>query len=120
MAVAALILGIISFLISFIPLLGYVSLIPAIIGLILGIVFLAKKKIEKEKTKQEKGMSIAGIVLSSLALLVLLWWTLMIGMVIDSGLFEKARDAIQNEIENNYPNHHYDENFLQDDYYEYY
>lgn len=110
MAVAALVLGIISFLISFIPLLGYVSLIPAIIGLILGIVFLAKKKIEKEKTKQEKGMSIAGIVLSSLALLVLLWWTLMIGMVIDSGLFEKARDA----------NHHYYENFLQDDYYEYY
>lgn len=58
MGIAALILGIISIIIGFIPLCGAVAFVPAIIGLILGIVDASKKS----KTGEKKGVSIAGIV----------------------------------------------------------
>ena len=73
MEIAALVLGIIAFIVSFIPGCGLIiGIIPAIVGVILGIVALAKKK-------EKKGMAIAGLILSALSILI------MIGMIIIVG-----------------------------------
>ena len=58
MGVASLILGIISLNVGFVPLCGIIAIIPAIIGLILGIIDV----IRKNKTKKKKNQSIAGII----------------------------------------------------------
>lgn len=70
MGVAALVLGIISIIIGFIPLCGSIALLPAIIGLILGIV----DTIQKSKKGEKKGVSIAGLVLSAIAVAVIIFW----------------------------------------------
>lgn len=59
LAVASLVLGIVGFILTFVV----IGIIPAIIGLIFGIIALATKK-------PKKGMSIAGIVLSTLSILM--------------------------------------------------
>ena len=74
MGIATLILGIISFILSFIPICGLVGLLPAIIGLILGIVEVVKKS----KAGEPKGLGIAGIILTSIALVVSIVWNLVI------------------------------------------
>ena len=74
MGIAALILGIISFILSFIPICGLVGLLPAIIGLILGIVEVVKKS----KAGEPKGLGIAGIILTSIALIVSIVWNLVV------------------------------------------
>ena len=74
MGIAALNLGIISFILSFIPICGLVGLLPAIIGLILGIVEVVKKS----KAGEPKGLGIAGIILTSIALIVSIVWNLVV------------------------------------------
>lgn len=64
MGVAALILGIISIIVGFIPLCGAIAYFPAIIGLILGIVDI----VLKTKKKEPRGMAIAGTVLTEFLL----------------------------------------------------
>lgn len=59
LAVASLVLGIVGFILTFVV----IGIIPAIIGLIFGIIAPATKK-------PKKGMSIAGIVLSTLSILM--------------------------------------------------
>lgn len=76
MAVASLVLGIVSIIIGFIPLCGMIAFVPAIIGLILGIVDLVKKN---KAGEDKKGMSIAGIVLSAIAIVVIAYWVLVVG-----------------------------------------
>ncbi len=52
MGVAAMVIGIISAVLAFIPMCGFIAFVPAIIGLILGIVDVAlrgKKKLPKGK-----------------------------------------------------------------------
>lgn len=71
MAVAALVLGIVSVVISFIPFCGTWAIIPAIVGLVLGIIDLVKKK----GTSEPKGKSIAGVVCSGIAVVIIaVWW----------------------------------------------
>ncbi len=74
MGVASLVLGIISIIIGFIPFCGAIALLPAIIGLILGIVDVVKKS----KSGESKGMSIAGIVLSAIAIVVIIFWVFVV------------------------------------------
>lgn len=62
MGIASLILGIISFLVAF-SIFKDLSLILAVVGFVLGVVSLVKKK--------NKGLSIAGIVLTTLSLVIL-------------------------------------------------
>lgn len=87
MGVASLVLGIISALIGFIPFIGIVMLIPAIVGLILGIIDIMKKKQENKP----KGMPITGTILSGVSLLVIIYWifllvtTILIGIGMMSG-----------------------------------
>lgn len=80
MGVAALVLGIISLIIGFIPLCGVIAFVPAIIGIILGIVEIVKKS----KASEPKGMGIAGLILSSIAVIVIIWWIFIAGGVISS------------------------------------
>ena len=70
MGIASLVLGIVSVVISFVPFSGIIALVPAIVGLILGIVDAVKKS----KAEQPKGMSIAGIVCSAVAIVLIIYW----------------------------------------------
>ena len=55
MAIGSLILGVIAFVISFIPLLGLISIFPCIASVVLAIVSLVKKF-------KNKGLSIAALI----------------------------------------------------------
>lgn len=91
MGVAALVLGIISIIVGFIPLCGAIAFIPAVVGLILGIVDTVKKSKKGEK----KGVSIAGLILSAIAIVIISVWTLLIGKAvssIDANEIQKAFD----------------------------
>lgn len=105
MGVAALILGIISIIIGFIPLCGSIAFIPAIIGLILGIV----DTVQKSKKGEKKGTSIAGIVLSSVAIVIISLWLFVFGVAI-SNLDENDVNAIVDDISRSL-NEYYDTEF---------
>ena len=80
MGIASLVLGIISLIVSFIPCCGALAIIPAIIGLILGIVEVVKKN----KAGEPKGKGIAGIVLSAIAMVIIIVWFFVIGVASSS------------------------------------
>lgn len=71
MAVASLVLGILSILFVWIPFIGLVSWILAPIGLVLGLVALNKPF--------GKGMAIAGSICSGIGLLGCIGWVVLIG-----------------------------------------
>lgn len=89
MGIAALILGIISIIVGFVPLCGAIAYFPAIVGLVLGIVDI----VLKSKKNESKGMGIAGTVLSAIALVIITLWIFVFGVAISS-------DEFQNELEN--------------------
>lgn len=64
MGIASMVIGILAAILAFIPLCGYIAFVPAVIGLILGIVDVSKKK----KQEKPKGQGIAGIVLNAVAI----------------------------------------------------
>ena len=68
MGVAALVLGIVSVAIGFIPFCGSWAIIPAIVGLVLGIIDWVKKN----KEGNPKGKAIAGVICSAVAIVVIL------------------------------------------------
>ncbi len=70
MAVASLILGILSIFISVIPVFGIISIVPAIMSFVFGLVAIFKKT-EKNKSK---AMQIAGVVLSSISIAIAIFW----------------------------------------------
>ena len=74
MGTASLILGIVSLVIGFIPLLGVIAIFPAIAGLIVGIIDTTKKN----KTNEKKGQSIAGIVTSAIAIALIVFWIFIV------------------------------------------
>lgn len=104
MGIAALVLGIISIIVAFVPFCGIIAFLPAVVGLILGIVDLAVKS----RAKQSKGASIAGIILSTLSIVIMFLWFFVFGMALSSGEvqkeFEKLGDEIQVEIDNEIKN----------------
>lgn len=74
MGVASLVLGILSLIIGFVPFCGAIALLPAIIGLILGIVDV----VLKSKKSEPKGMGVAGIVLSAISIVVIVFWVFVV------------------------------------------
>ncbi len=66
MDVASLILGIVILLIIWIPFCGPVAVIPALVGFILGIISLLRKKKKREST----GIAISGTVLNGISLFI--------------------------------------------------
>lgn len=85
MGIASLALGIISLIMSFIPFVGIFFCITSIMGIVFGIISLYKK--------QEKGKSIAGIVTSSLAIVIMIIYTIFIIAVFsgDNGILEQIK-----------------------------
>lgn len=69
MDIASLILGILAFICSFIPCLGVISYVPAILAIIFGIIIILRKQKDSENNSN-KGFGIAGLVLAIVALLV--------------------------------------------------
>lgn len=68
MGVAALVLGIVSLVIGFIPFCGSWAIIPAIVGLVLGIIDWVKKG----KSGEAKGKAIAGTICSAIAIIIII------------------------------------------------
>ena len=95
MGIAALILGILSIIIGFIPLCGMIALVPALIGLILGIV----DTVQKNKKGEKKGVSIAGIVLSAIAVIIISVWTLVIGNAVSNIDENELQEALRSSFE---------------------
>ena len=76
--------------ISFIPFCGTWAVIPAIVGLVLGIIDWVKKK----KTGEAKGKSIAGTICSGVAIVIIIVYWLLFGVAI-----KKTGDELQKAIE---------------------
>jgi hypothetical protein len=73
MGVASMVIGIVALLVGFIPFCGAWAVLPAVVGIALGIAEL----IVKTKRNEGKGMAIAGLVLNPLAIIVIvIWWVI--------------------------------------------
>ena len=84
MIITSLVLGIVAIFFSIIPLLGSVAYFPAIISIIFGAICILKKQKEGEE-KQKKGMAIAGIILSIIAIFIV--------NSMNSAIFDSVNDA---------------------------
>ena len=94
MGIASLVLGIVSIIISFIPFLNVVAFIPAMVGLILGIIDIVKKT----KNKEPKGKSIAGTILSAIAMVIIaVSWISMVALVNNETnyILDKTRNSME-------------------------
>lgn len=80
MDTASLIIGIICAVIGFIPCLQIVVIVPAIVGLILGIIAFRRNKEEGKPT----GTALAGIILNTLPLLVVTVFATFLGLSADA------------------------------------
>lgn len=76
MDVASLVIGIICLVIGFIPCLQVVVIVPAVAGLIMGIVAFTKKRGDEEPT----GIALAGIILNAIPLLIIMALGMFIGI----------------------------------------
>lgn len=70
MGIASLIVGVVALITAFIPLCGMIAFVPAIVGLILGIINVMKRG----KANLPKGVGIAGIILNIAAVAVIIIW----------------------------------------------
>ena len=89
MYIASLVLGILSLLFSWIPI---INVIFSIVALIISIVSISEKK----EDKNGKGMGIAGTILSSISLIVSILFCIAIAYLIT--VFPDILGVIQNEI----------------------
>jgi hypothetical protein len=80
MAVASLVLGIVCLVVTFIPCIGWLAIIPSIVGLVLGAVALKKAK----NTRSPTGMAVTGLVLNIIALCIIILWVIIIGATVAS------------------------------------
>lgn len=92
MAVASLVLGIISLIVGFIPFCGAIAFIPAVIALILGIVAIVQNKKKGEKI----GMAVAGTILSSLAIVIMFFWFVVAGAAIGNADLNELNSILSN------------------------
>lgn len=87
MGVAALILGIVSTIFGFVPFCGIIAFVPAVVGLILGIIDI----VQKSKKNEPRGMAIAGVILTGIAIIVISLWTFIF-----SAIFIGTADYLDN------------------------
>ena len=92
MAVASLVLGIISLIIGFIPFCGAIAFIPALIAAILGIVAIVQNKKKGEKI----GMAVAGTVLSIIAIVVMFFWFVVAGAALENADLNELNSILSN------------------------
>jgi thiamine transporter ThiT len=82
MGTAAMVLGIIALVLSFIPIIGMVSWILAPLAIILGIIGMQRVP---------KGTAIAGLVTGGIALVICLLWALAFGAAVSNAATEAER-----------------------------
>lgn len=80
MDTASLVIGIISVIVGFIPCIQVFVFIPAVVGLILGVVSFIRKRQVDEPT----GMAVAGIILNLVPILVMTALALFVGLSADA------------------------------------
>jgi len=92
MGIASLVLGIVSLIMSCIPIVGVFFCVTAIMGIVLGIISLCRK--------QEKGKSIAGIVTSSLAIVIMIIYMVFIVVIFggENGLIAQIEKGQESNI----------------------
>lgn len=95
MGVASLVLGIIGLVLSFVPFIGLFGLVLAIIGLILGIIDWVQKKKKDEK----HGQAVAGVVCSALAILFIIFYTILFGALIVSVAENVDEEKVQEFVD---------------------
>ncbi|HUT78083.1 MAG TPA: DUF4190 domain-containing protein [Polyangia bacterium] len=71
MGIASMVLGIVSVIFGLVPFCGSWAVIPAVIGLTLGIVDL----VVKSRNKAPRGTAIAGVILNPIAIIAVVLWT---------------------------------------------
>lgn len=98
MGMASLILGICSVIIGIIPFCGTVAFLPAIIGLILGIIDFINKK----QSKQPKTKAIVGMILSIIAIVFIIFWLFLVAVTTSSEDFDNTLNKTQTEQTNGY------------------
>lgn len=88
MGVASLVLGIISVVTGWIPFMCFIAFALAIVGLILGIVDTVKKTKEDKK----RGISIAGLIVSAIAIPIVIYTSLfsliIFGIVMEEQFYD--------------------------------
>ena len=94
MSIAALVLGIIAFIISFMPVIGLIAIFPAITSIVLAIVDLVKKS-------KTKGLSITGLILSGLSLIIMVVSFIIVSVFAFNVLEDNISRLPQNEIFSN-------------------
>jgi len=82
MGAASLIFGVIAIIISLVPYCNYFALMPAVIGLVMGVVDV----VNKAKNKEPHGLGISGIVLNAVAILLLSLWAFFSGMLAEDNI----------------------------------
>lgn len=91
MAIAAFVVGIVSFLLAWIPVVNFVAIIGGLVALVLGI--LAINQARKGQVGG-KGLAIAGVVLAALAVLIGILANVLFGVAINA-----VDDAVQQSLE---------------------
>lgn len=84
MGIAALILGIVSLIMALVPLCGVIAIVPAFVGIVLGIVDLVSKV-----RKNSRVPAIVGIVLSFIAFVVIVFWVVFFVILGAEGRYGK-------------------------------
>jgi hypothetical protein len=92
LGIAGLVLGILALIIAFIPCVGALALIPGIIAIILSAVGLS----QANKVNASRGLIVAGLVISIIAVAVALIWTLLLSAGAHQGM--RWKDKIENEF----------------------
>lgn len=114
MGIASLIIGIISILIGFIPIINILMILPAMVALILGIIDWVKKN----KAGLSKGKAVAGTICSAVALIII-----MVVDIFSVSLLAIIGASVSNEMDTynySYDYDDYDYDYDYDDYYDYY
>lgn len=93
LGVAALILGIISFIVALIPCVGILAVFTAIVSVVLGAIGLS----QANRNDSPKGLAIGGLILGVVALLVAVLWLAFFANVADRAPYfeEKFEDVIK-------------------------
>ncbi len=74
MGLTALILGIISVILSLVPFCNYIGLVPAIVAIVFGVVSLTQKD---KNDLNHRAMSITGIAFGAMAIMISVVWSVL-------------------------------------------
>ncbi|MDO9000741.1 MAG: DUF4190 domain-containing protein [Bacteroidota bacterium] len=103
LGIAGMILGILAIIVSFVPCFGWWAIVLAVVGVILSAVSLSQAK----KANAPKGMAIAGLICSILAIIIGSIWIFIITKAVTegAGMFKDAMeksgalDSLKNAME---------------------